>query len=100
MIQDELLDLIFLGRPALANAHWPVYAARLLGYQDPFSLVPEDWAWWLRNFRGADEAIGWPAATNGVIVTDVAGIAAAAPVVEVTALSRELAQLEAELENA
>jgi hypothetical protein len=34
------------------------------------------------------------------ILTDVAGVAAAAPVIEETALSQELAQLEAELENA
>ncbi|MEW1808368.1 NADH:flavin oxidoreductase/NADH oxidase [Pseudarthrobacter sp. NPDC080039] len=100
VIQEDLLDLVYLGRPALANAHWPVYAARLLGYQDPFSLVPEDWAWWLRNFRGADEAIGWPAATNGAALQEVAGVAAAAPLIEETTLSEELKELEAELENA
>ena len=35
VMEEDLLDLVYLGRPALANAHWPVYAARLLGYQDP-----------------------------------------------------------------
>lgn len=82
VIEENLLDLVYLGRPALANAHWPVYAARVLGYADPFSLVPEDWAWWLRNLRGVDEAIGWPAATNGASLTQVAGVAASAPVIE------------------
>jgi 2,4-dienoyl-CoA reductase-like NADH-dependent reductase (Old Yellow Enzyme family) len=60
VIREELIDLVFLGRPALANPHWPVWAARELGHPDPFSLVPEDWAWWLRNFRASSNAIGWP----------------------------------------
>jgi len=37
-----------------------VWAARELGHADPFSLVPEDWAWWLRNFRAHQACIGWP----------------------------------------
>ena len=59
-IRDDKIDLVLLGRPALSNPHWPVWAARELGHQDPFGLVPEDWAWWLRNFRGHDASIGWP----------------------------------------
>ena len=61
VIRDGLIDLVLLGRPALANPHWPVWAARELAHEDPFSLVPEDWAWWLRNFRAHDACIGWPA---------------------------------------
>jgi 2,4-dienoyl-CoA reductase-like NADH-dependent reductase (Old Yellow Enzyme family) len=60
MIREEMIDLVLLGRPALSNPHWPVWAARELGVDDPFGLVPEDWAWWLRNFRGHEESIGWP----------------------------------------
>ena len=60
-IRDELIDLVFLGRPALSNPHWPIWAARELGHNDPFHLVPDDWAWWLRNFRGHPASIGWPA---------------------------------------
>jgi 2,4-dienoyl-CoA reductase-like NADH-dependent reductase (Old Yellow Enzyme family) len=60
MIRDEQIDLVLLGRPALSNPHWPVWAARELGVADPFSLVPEDWGWWLRNFRGDEGSIGWP----------------------------------------
>jgi 2,4-dienoyl-CoA reductase-like NADH-dependent reductase (Old Yellow Enzyme family) len=59
-IRDEQVDLVMLGRPALANPHWPVWAARELGHPDPWSLVPEDWNWWLRNFRGHAPSIGWP----------------------------------------
>jgi 2,4-dienoyl-CoA reductase-like NADH-dependent reductase (Old Yellow Enzyme family) len=60
VIREELIDLVLLGRPALANPHWPVWAARELSHNDPFSLVPEDWAWWLRNLRGHPTSIGWP----------------------------------------
>ncbi|MBV8684398.1 MAG: NADH:flavin oxidoreductase/NADH oxidase [Caulobacteraceae bacterium] len=65
MIREEQIDLVLLGRPALSNPHWPVWAARELGVPDPFALVPEDWGWWLRNFRGHDESIGWPAPAIG-----------------------------------
>ena len=56
----QALNLVLLGRPALSNPHWPVWAARELGHEDPFSLVPEDWAWWLRNVRAHPTTIGWP----------------------------------------
>jgi 2,4-dienoyl-CoA reductase-like NADH-dependent reductase (Old Yellow Enzyme family) len=59
-VRSGALDVVLLGRPALANPHWPVWAARELGHPDPFSLVPQDWGWWLTNFRGHDPSIGWP----------------------------------------
>lgn len=61
VIREEAIDLVLLGRPALSNPHWPVWAARELAHEDPFSLVPEDWGWWLRNYRAHDRCIGWPA---------------------------------------
>ncbi|MBE7195332.1 MAG: NADH:flavin oxidoreductase/NADH oxidase, partial [Gordonia polyisoprenivorans] len=60
--RDELIDLVLLGRPALANPHWPVWAARELGHETPFELVCDDWRWWLENFRGHDDSIGLPPA--------------------------------------
>jgi 2,4-dienoyl-CoA reductase-like NADH-dependent reductase (Old Yellow Enzyme family) len=60
VIREGSADLIFLGRPALANPHWPVWAARELNHADPFSLIPEDWAWWLRSRRGSRGSEGWP----------------------------------------
>ncbi|OZC79559.1 NADH:flavin oxidoreductase [Rhodococcus sp. 06-462-5] len=62
VIREGKIDVVLLGRPALANPHWPVWAARELGHGDPFSLVPEDWSWWLKNFRGHDPSIGLPPA--------------------------------------
>ncbi|UDL95630.1 NADH:flavin oxidoreductase/NADH oxidase [Lichenihabitans sp. PAMC28606] len=66
VIRDGLIDLVFLGRPALANPIWPLWAARELGHSDPFSLVPEDWAWWFRNFRGHAPSMGLPPAADHV----------------------------------
>ncbi|MFP5449786.1 MAG: NADH:flavin oxidoreductase/NADH oxidase [Alphaproteobacteria bacterium] len=60
-IRGELIDLVMLGRPALSNPHWPLYAAQELGHQDPLSLLPEDWAWWLRRIPGPEGSQGWPA---------------------------------------
>lgn len=62
VIREELADLVFLGRPALANPHWPVWAARELGHEDPFSLMPQDWSWWLKNRPGSENSHGWPPA--------------------------------------
>jgi len=59
-VREEKIDLVLLGRPALSNPHWPVYAARELGHPDPMSLMPEDWSWWLRNRPGPEGALGWP----------------------------------------
>ena len=62
VIRRGLVDLVFLGRPALANPHWPIWAARELGHDDPFSMVPKDWAWWLSNPRSeaAADTVGLP----------------------------------------
>ena len=65
VIRDELADIVLLGRPALSNPHWPVYAARELGHADPFSLVPEDWAWWIRSRPGPAGSLGWPLPSHG-----------------------------------
>ncbi len=75
VIREEAIDLVMLGRPALSNPHWPLWAARELAHPDPFSLVPEDWAWWLRNFRAHPDCIGWPAPGSAVAVAPDASAA-------------------------
>ena len=60
VIREELIDLVLLGRPALSNPHWPLYAAQELAHTDPLSLLPEDWSWWLRRIPGPDGSQGWP----------------------------------------
>lgn len=59
-IREEKIDLVLLGRPALANPHWPFWAARELNQPDPLSLLPEDWSWWLRRSGAHDPNLGWP----------------------------------------
>lgn len=59
-VEQEVVDIVFLGRPALSNPHWPVWAARELGHGDPLELMPEDWSWWLRRRPEPDAALGWP----------------------------------------
>lgn len=62
VIQDGLVDLVFLGRPALSKPHWPIRAAPELGHFEPFSMVPKDWPWWLSNpcSQAAAESISLP----------------------------------------
>jgi 2,4-dienoyl-CoA reductase-like NADH-dependent reductase (Old Yellow Enzyme family) len=60
VVREGLADMVFLGRPALANPHWPVYAARTLGRDAPFDILPEDWAWWIRTRPGPTGSLGWP----------------------------------------
>jgi 2,4-dienoyl-CoA reductase-like NADH-dependent reductase (Old Yellow Enzyme family) len=60
VIREALIDIVMLGRPALSNPHWPLYAARELSHPDPLSLLPEDWAWWLRRIPGPEGSQGWP----------------------------------------
>ena len=61
VIREGLIDLVLLGRPALANPHWPIWAARELAHEDPFSILPQDWSWWLHNRPGSENSQGWPA---------------------------------------
>lgn len=60
VVREGAVDIVMLGRPALSNPHWPLWAARELAHPDPWSLLPEDWAWWLRNLRAHPDCIGWP----------------------------------------
>ena len=64
VIREELIDLVLLGRPALSNPHWPLYAARELAQPDPLSLLPEDWSWWLRRIPGPEGSQGWPSLSS------------------------------------
>lgn len=44
MVREGAVDVVMLGRPALSNPHWPLWAARELVHPDPWSLLPQDWA--------------------------------------------------------
>ncbi|WP_422365126.1 NADH:flavin oxidoreductase/NADH oxidase [Pelagibius sp.] len=53
MIRDGQVDLVMLGRPLLANPHWPYDAARALGVDHPAWTLPAPYAHWLDRYRAA-----------------------------------------------
>ncbi|MCX7227811.1 MAG: hypothetical protein NTW15_02135 [Burkholderiales bacterium] len=63
MMKDHGLDLADLSIGLNTDDMNPKPFADL-AHPDPFSLVPEDWGWWLRNFRAHPDCIGWPPATS------------------------------------
>ncbi|EPY03030.1 NADH:flavin oxidoreductase/NADH oxidase [Magnetospirillum fulvum] len=53
LIRDGSLDLVMLGRPLLANPHWPYRAATELGIDRPAWVLPAPYAHWLSRYRTA-----------------------------------------------
>lgn len=51
MLQEGAADLVMIGRPLLANPHWPFTAARELGVQNPTSVLPPSYAHWLARYH-------------------------------------------------
>lgn len=53
LIEDDFVDLVSLGRPLLANNHWPYQAALELGIEKPSWTLPAPYAHWLERYRTA-----------------------------------------------
>ncbi len=53
LIADDVVDLVSLGRPLLANNHWPYKAALELGIDKPSWTLPAPYAHWLERYRTA-----------------------------------------------
>jgi len=52
LIRDDQIDLVSLGRPLLANPHWPYGAAKALGVENPaWATLPPPYAHWLARYR-------------------------------------------------
>lgn len=51
IIADGRIDIVMLGRPMLANPHWPVYAAMVLGEERPYDLLPVQFSTWLNKYQ-------------------------------------------------
>lgn len=51
LLQEGAADLVMIGRPILANPHWPFIAARELGVSDPTSVLPMAYAHWLAKYH-------------------------------------------------
>jgi 2,4-dienoyl-CoA reductase-like NADH-dependent reductase (Old Yellow Enzyme family) len=53
MIANGQVDLVMLGRPLLADPHWPYAAARKLGVERAAWTLPAPYAHWLERYRTA-----------------------------------------------
>lgn len=53
MIASGKVDLVMLGRPLLADPHWPFAAARKLGIERAAWTLPAPYAHWLERYRTA-----------------------------------------------
>lgn len=52
LVRDDRIDLVMLGRPLLADPHWPYAAARALGVENPaWATLPPPYAHWLARYR-------------------------------------------------
>jgi 2,4-dienoyl-CoA reductase-like NADH-dependent reductase (Old Yellow Enzyme family) len=49
ILQASNADLIAIGREALNDPHWPLHAARALGFDQKFEHWPSEYGWWLNN---------------------------------------------------
>lgn len=53
LIADGKVDVVSLGRPLLAEPHWPYRAARELGIEKAAWTLPAPYAHWLERYRAA-----------------------------------------------
>lgn len=52
LLREDKIDLVTLGRPLLAEPHWPYRAAQELGVKDPaWATLPPPYAHWLARYR-------------------------------------------------
>ncbi len=51
IVREGQVDLVMLGRPMLANPHWPVYAAMVLGEERPYDMLPVQFSTWLNKYQ-------------------------------------------------
>ncbi len=52
LVRDGKVELVMLGRPLLADPHWPYAAAKALGVENPaWATLPPPYAHWLARYR-------------------------------------------------
>lgn len=52
LVSTGIVNMVMIGRPLLANPHWPYAAARNLGIEKPSWILPAPYAHWLERYRG------------------------------------------------
>ncbi|MGF6272051.1 2,4-dienoyl-CoA reductase-like NADH-dependent reductase (Old Yellow Enzyme family) [Massilia sp. UYP11] len=50
-VNDEQMDLVMVGREHLADPHYTFRAAKELGVENPFAILPPQYGWWLERYR-------------------------------------------------
>lgn len=51
LVTTGSVNMAMIGRPLLANPHWPYAAARTLGLEKPSWVLPAPYAHWLERYR-------------------------------------------------
>jgi 2,4-dienoyl-CoA reductase-like NADH-dependent reductase (Old Yellow Enzyme family) len=51
VVADGEMDLVMIGREHLADPHYAYRAAKALGVDQPFNLLPPQYAYWLERYR-------------------------------------------------
>lgn len=50
-VAAEQIDLVMIGREHLADPHYAFRAAKELGVENPFAVLPPQYGWWLERYR-------------------------------------------------
>ena len=50
-VAGEQIDLVMIGREHLADPHYAFRAAKELGLENPFAILPPQYGWWLERYR-------------------------------------------------
>ncbi len=50
-VAGEQIDLVMIGREHLADPHYAFRAAKELGVENPFAVLPPQYGWWLERYR-------------------------------------------------
>jgi 2,4-dienoyl-CoA reductase-like NADH-dependent reductase (Old Yellow Enzyme family) len=59
MIRTGQIDLLMVGRPSLANPHWPLNAALALGQPAPYDLLPPQYSYFLNKAKDIKHVSGF-----------------------------------------
>ncbi|MCP1230644.1 NADH:flavin oxidoreductase/NADH oxidase [Acetobacter indonesiensis] len=51
LIRTGGLDMVSIGRPLLADPHWPYVAARAVHNKEAATLLPKPYGWWLAKYQ-------------------------------------------------
>ena len=59
IIRSGQIDLLMVGRPTLANPHWPLYAALVLGEEAAYEILPDQYSYFLNKAKGISHVSGF-----------------------------------------